>query len=90
MKFLIPLLLVLALAATACGSKKSASTTSTASTTTTTTTSGFKVGLSTDIGGLNDRSFNHLAYVGLLKAQTELGVRRASCSRRRPPTTSRT
>jgi basic membrane protein A len=72
LKSLIPLLLVLALAATACGSKKSSSSTTT--TTTTTTASAFKVGLSTDIGGLNDRSFNHLAYLGLLKAQKNLGV----------------
>ena len=72
MKFLIPLLLVLALAATACGSKKSASTTT--STSTTTAATAFKVGLSTDTGGLNDRSFNHLAYVGLQKAQKDLGV----------------
>src|SRR6266567_7902070 len=33
-----------------------------------------KVGLVTDIGGLNDRGFNHLSYVGLLKAQSELGI----------------
>jgi basic membrane protein A len=72
LKTLIPLLVVLALAATACGSKKSAS--STPPTTTTTDASGFKVGLSTDTGGLNDRSFNHLAYVGLLKAGKDLGV----------------
>jgi basic membrane protein A len=72
LKTLIPLLVVLALAATACGSKKSAS--STPPTTTTTAASGFKVGLSTDTGGLNDRSFNHLAYVGLLKAGKDLGV----------------
>jgi basic membrane protein A len=69
LKSLIPLLLVLALAATACGSKKSASTPPT-----TTAAAVFKVGLSTDIGGLNDRSFNHLAYAGLLKAAKDLGV----------------
>ena len=81
MKRLIPtLLLVLALAtlAAGCGSKKNSSangtTASTASTTTSASSGGFKVGLSTDIGGLNDRSFNHLAYVGLLKAQKDLGV----------------
>lgn len=75
MKSLIPLLLVLALAATACGSKKSAATTSTtASTASTTGATAFKVGLNTDIGGLNDRGFNHLAYVGLLQAQRRLGV----------------
>jgi len=33
-----------------------------------------KVGLVTDIGGLNDRSFNHLAYLGLQKAGSTLGV----------------
>jgi basic membrane protein A and related proteins len=72
LKSLIPLLVVLAFAATACGSKKSAATTS--STTTTTAATSFKVGLNTDIGGLNDRGFNHLAYVGLLQAQHRLGV----------------
>ena len=45
-----------------------------------TTTSGggagddVKIGLVTDIGGLNDRGFNHLSYVGLQRAQSELGV----------------
>jgi basic membrane protein A len=34
-----------------------------------------KVGLVTDIGGLNDRSFNHLAYVGLQRAEKQLGVK---------------
>jgi len=33
------------------------------------------IGLVTDIGGLNDRSFNHLADVGVLKAQTDLGIK---------------
>ena len=36
--------------------------------------SGVKVGLVTDIGQLNDRGFNHLAYVGLLRAEKQLGV----------------
>jgi basic membrane protein A len=35
---------------------------------------GFKVGLVTDIGGLNDHGFNHLSYVGLLQAEHQLGV----------------
>jgi basic membrane protein A len=45
-----------------------------------TTTSGgstgkkIKVGLVTDIGGLNDRGFNHLSYLGLVRAQRELGI----------------
>jgi basic membrane protein A len=33
-----------------------------------------KIGLVTDIGGLNDRSFNHLAYLGLERAHAKLGV----------------
>ena len=33
-----------------------------------------KIGLVTDIGGLNDHGFNHLAYVGLQEAQAKLGV----------------
>jgi basic membrane protein A len=71
------LVAALALVAAGCGSKKSGSgPTTTASTTTTSAAGGktFRVGLSTDIGGLNDRSFNHLAYLGLQKAQRELGV----------------
>ncbi len=34
----------------------------------------FKVGLVTDIGGLNDRGFNHLSYLGLLKAEKTLHI----------------
>jgi basic membrane protein A len=33
-----------------------------------------KIGLVTDIGGLNDRGFNHLSYVGLQRAQSELAI----------------
>src|SRR5918911_4766997 len=36
-----------------------------------------KVGLVTDINQLNDRGFNHLAYVGLLRAQRQLGIKGA-------------
>jgi basic membrane protein A len=56
--------------AAGCGSSKKAAST----TTTTATAPTFKVGLSTDIGGLNDRGFNHLAYLGLIKAEHDLGV----------------
>jgi basic membrane protein A len=35
----------------------------------------YKIGLVTDIGGLNDQSFNHLAYVGLQKAITDFKVK---------------
>ena len=34
----------------------------------------FTACLVTDIGGLNDRGFNHLAYVGLQRAKAKLGV----------------
>ncbi|HSJ95315.1 MAG TPA: BMP family ABC transporter substrate-binding protein [Gaiellaceae bacterium] len=34
----------------------------------------FRIGLVTDIGGLNDRGFNQLAYQGLQQAESELGV----------------
>ncbi|HET8605741.1 MAG TPA: BMP family ABC transporter substrate-binding protein [Gaiellaceae bacterium] len=37
-------------------------------------TASVKVGLVTDIGGLNDRSFNHLAYLGLTRAEKKLGI----------------
>ena len=67
MKKLVPLA-VLALLAAGCGS------TSHKTSSTTTKTQTFKVGLSTDIGGLNDRGFNHLAYVGLQQAGKDLGV----------------
>ena len=34
----------------------------------------FKVGLVTDVGGLNDHSFNYLANQGLVKAEKDLGI----------------
>jgi basic membrane protein A and related proteins len=36
---------------------------------------GKKAGLVTDVGGLNDRGFNHLSYLGLQRAGRELGVK---------------
>jgi basic membrane protein A len=39
-----------------------------------TTTKTYKIGLVTDTGGLNDKSFNHLADVGLEKAKTDFKV----------------
>ena len=67
MKKLVVLAVLAALAA-GCGSTKHKTSS------TTTGSSAFKVGLSTDTGGLNDRGFNHLAYVGLQRAGRELGV----------------
>jgi len=42
--------------------------------TTTTTAGGLKIGLVTDTGGLNDRGFNHLAYLGVQEAKQRLGA----------------
>ena len=74
MKKIVLILAAAALAALAagCGSSKKAA--STPTTTAAAPASTFKVGLSTDTGGLNDRGFNHLAYLGLLKAAHDLGV----------------
>lgn len=74
--FVLLILALTVLMAGCGGAKKAAGTTTAATPTTTVTTasSGFKVGLNTDTGGLNDRSFNHLAYVGLQRAASELGV----------------
>jgi basic membrane protein A and related proteins len=41
----------------------------------TTNPSNFKVGVVTDIGGLNDHGFNHLAYEGLLRAEQQLHIK---------------
>jgi basic membrane protein A len=64
---------LLAVVAAGCGGSSSSS-----GTTATTGASGqgtaLKVGLVTDIGGLNDRSFNHLANLGLQKAEKDMGV----------------
>ena len=84
---LIALTLVLALTLAACGSsKKSGSGSSGGSATSSggssTSSSGgsssggsYKVGLVTDIGGLNDHGFNHLSYEGLQQAESQLGVK---------------
>ncbi len=65
--------LTLALGATACGGEDGTTTGAAPGTGTQAETS-LKVGLVTDIGGLNDKSFNQLAYEGLQQAESELGV----------------
>jgi basic membrane protein A len=60
--------LVLSLAACGGDDNESAGTTTSAA-------SALKVGLITDLGQLNDRGFNQLAYEGLKRAQKELGVK---------------
>jgi basic membrane protein A and related proteins len=43
-----------------------------------------KVGMVTDPSGLNDRGFNHLAYVGMLQAQKRFGVHISVAQSRSP------
>jgi basic membrane protein A and related proteins len=78
---LIALILAIgSFAVAACGSDDDSSTsggaaaTSAASTSTAAPAKKIKVGLVTDIGGLNDRSFNALANKGLKDAQAQLGI----------------
>jgi basic membrane protein A len=66
----------LALGVAACGSSNDNNSSSSSSTSSSAPKGkAIKVGLVTDIGGLNDRSFNHLAYVGLQRAEKELGIK---------------
>ena len=69
-------LAVLMLALAGCGSDDETAGTTAQEPATTTEAAGpaLKVGLVTDIGGLDDRSFNFLANKGLEQAETELGV----------------
>jgi basic membrane protein A len=77
--------IAVALVVAACGSSSSSSTsspagsggssTSTSSSSSSSSASNFKVGLVTDIGGLNDHGFNHLAYLGLQRAIAQLGIK---------------
>ncbi len=62
------------LVAAGCGGGGNKSAQTTATTSSGKPGSGKKIGLVTDVGGLNDRGFNHLSYVGLLRAAHELGV----------------
>jgi basic membrane protein A len=67
--------LVLGVVAVGCGGDDdSGSSGSGASSNATPEKKAIKVGLVTDIGGLNDRSFNQLANEGLERAKSELGV----------------
>jgi basic membrane protein A and related proteins len=64
---------VAAVAAGCGGSSESSGTTTSATTTTPAKT--LRIGMVTDIGGLNDRGFNALAYKGLLQAKAQLGAK---------------
>ncbi|MGZ4219605.1 MAG: BMP family lipoprotein [Solirubrobacteraceae bacterium] len=73
--------MAVAIVVAACGSSNSSSSSSAASggsssssSSSSSSASNFKVGLVTDIGGLNDHGFNHLAYLGLTRAEQQLGI----------------
>lgn len=69
--------LVLVLTVAGCGGGGKSNGSANSGTTTTSAsgkTSKVKVGLVTDVGGLNDRGFNHLAYVGVQRAKAQLGT----------------
>ncbi len=74
-------IVALALVLAACGSSSNNSSSSSSGGSSSSSSSGssggsgFKVGLVTDIGGLNDHGFNHLSYMGLLQAESQLGVK---------------
>jgi basic membrane protein A len=61
----LPLVLVLALVLAACGA---------GSPTATTAAKKLKVGLVTDVGSINDKSFNQSSYEGIVQAQKDLGA----------------
>src|SRR5215471_6524297 len=74
MKRSLLLLGVVVLLVAGCGGSSSSTSNTNTNTTGGKPGAGKKIGLVTDIGGLNDRGFNHLSYVGLLRAQHDLGV----------------
>jgi basic membrane protein A len=75
--FIVPILAAAALVAAGCGSDNGGSSSSSNTGNTGKSTPAakkIKVGLVTDIGGLNDRSFNQLAYLGLTTAEKQDGI----------------
>jgi basic membrane protein A len=70
------LAMLVAIFAAGCGgSSSSKSNGSTTGTSTNASGRVVKIGLVTDVGGLNDRGFNHLAYLGVQEAAVKLGIK---------------
>jgi basic membrane protein A and related proteins len=78
LRFILPVLAAAALVAAGCGSDNnsgsSGSSGGSGSSKSTPAAKKIKVGLVTDIGGLNDRSFNQLANQGLEQSEQTLGI----------------
>src|ERR671933_454625 len=70
----LALLATLVFVAAGCGGGGEKSSKSAGGSGTRTAGNGVRVGLVTDVGGLNDRGFNHLAYVGVQQAKQRLGA----------------
>jgi basic membrane protein A len=70
----IAIVALLALVASGCGGSSKSSSSGTGGTVTGGSVKVLKIGLVTDTNQLNDRGFNHLAYVGLKRAEKDLGV----------------
>src|SRR3954462_10546669 len=70
---ILPLFAAAALVAAGCGSDNNDNSSSSGAKSTPAGKK-IKVGLVTDIGGLNDRSFNQLAYQGLTQSEKTLGI----------------
>ncbi len=73
-KRLLSLLAVLSLVAAACGSDAESTDAGTSDAGSSETVESFNVGLTYDIGGKGDQSFNDSAYAGIEKAQADLGI----------------
>ncbi|MBC7460588.1 MAG: BMP family ABC transporter substrate-binding protein [Thermoleophilia bacterium] len=71
---IVAIVALLAIGVTGCGKRGSSGDTSGGTSGGSSGGSGPKVGLVTDLGGLNDRSFNALANKGLEKAKSDLGA----------------
>ncbi|WP_041591628.1 BMP family lipoprotein [Thermoanaerobacter mathranii] len=72
--FVLILLLAVSVFLSGCSSKTKQESTQPQTTTQEAKNKDFKVGLVTDVGGINDHSFNQMAYEGLQRAAKELGV----------------
>lgn len=68
-------IVIASMALTACGSSPSAAkSTSTPKSGSSSSSGKFSVGLVLDVGGVNDKGFNHLAYLGMKAAEAKYGV----------------
>src|SRR5205823_6902150 len=75
MKRALAYLVLAATVVAACGGNTAASPTPSATASATATPKPIQVGLVTDVGGLNDKSFNQAANTGRLNAEKDFGLK---------------